>query len=67
MDAVLDARTQATRMEHEPDEVKTPPAPAPPLEVVDLAQSGNRLQAIRRYRQLRGASYEDAQAAIRDV
>jgi hypothetical protein len=54
-------------MEYEADEAEAPPTPAPPPEVVELAQSGNRLEAIRRYRQLRGGSYEDAQTAIRDV
>jgi hypothetical protein len=44
-----------------------PAALTPPLEVVELARSGNRLEAIRRYRELRGGSYEEAQAAIREV
>ena len=48
------------------DRTESPP-PAPPLEVVELARSGNRLEAIRRYRELRGGSHEEAQAAIREV
>jgi hypothetical protein len=67
MDAAAGVRTQATGMEYEANEAQEPPTPAPPPEVVELAHSGNRLEAIRRYRQLRGGSYEDAQSAIRDV
>jgi hypothetical protein len=67
MDAAPDVRRQATRMEHEPNEAEEPPTPTPPPEVVELAHSGNRLEAIRRYRQIRGGSYEDAQTAIREV
>jgi uncharacterized caspase-like protein len=54
-------------MEYEPNEAEEPPTPAPPPDVVELAHSGNRLEAIRRYRALRGGSYEDAQTAIGDV
>jgi hypothetical protein len=54
-------------MTYEPEEGCEPPVPTPPPEVVDLARSGNRLEAIRRYRELRGGSHEEAQAAIRDV
>jgi hypothetical protein len=41
--------------------------PSLPPEVVELARSGNRLEAIRRYRELVGGSYEQAHAAIRNV
>ena len=54
-------------MENEPDAAAELPIAPIPLEVVELARSGNRLEAIRRYRQLRGGSHEDAQTAIREV
>ncbi|WP_156764667.1 hypothetical protein [Mycobacterium sp. 1081908.1] len=52
-------------MTHEPHPACEPVPP--PAEVVELARSGHRLEAIRRYRELRGVSYEEAQAAVREV
>ena len=36
----------------------------PPPEVVELARSGRRLEAIRRYRELTGATPEEARAVV---
>jgi ribosomal protein L7/L12 len=33
-------------------------------DVIELARAGNRLGAIKRYRELTGASLADAQAAV---
>jgi ribosomal protein L7/L12 len=40
-----------------------PLAEVPP-EIVELARSGNTLQAIKRYRELTGASLEDARSVV---
>jgi ribosomal protein L7/L12 len=46
----------------EPDEDETA-EPLPP-EIVELARSGHRLEALRRYRDLTGADLDEARDAI---
>jgi len=42
---------------------ETPAAGAPP-EVVELAQAGDRMGALKKYRELTGAGMEEAQAVV---
>ena len=67
MDAARGVRRKSTRMTYECEEGGELAVPMPPPEVIELARSGNRLEAIRCYRELSGGSHEEAQAAIRDV
>ena len=40
------------------------PSAGVPAEVLELAQAGNTLEALKLYRQMTGASLEDARAAV---
>jgi ribosomal protein L7/L12 len=42
----------------------TPPSATAPADVVDLARAGKSMDAIRRYRELTNASFEDARAVV---
>jgi ribosomal protein L7/L12 len=58
------ARLQGTtyvmmgRADHRPDEIPVP------QEVVDLARAGDKMGALKRYRELTGLGFAEAQAAI---
>jgi hypothetical protein len=43
------------------------PAAEIPAEVVELARSGNRVEAMRLYRDLMNASVEEAREALRKI
>ncbi len=45
----------------------TPPSSELPADVVELARSGDRLGAIKRYRELTGADVKEARAKIDEV
>jgi ribosomal protein L7/L12 len=45
----------------------TPPASELPADVVALAQAGDRLGALKRYRELTGADLQEAQARIAEI
>jgi ribosomal protein L7/L12 len=42
----------------------SPPSDGVPQEIVDLVHSGNKIEAIRQYRILTGASLQDAQKVV---
>jgi ribosomal protein L7/L12 len=42
----------------------TPPTAGAPAEVRQLAQAGKTIDAIKRYRELTGASFEDARGVV---
>jgi ribosomal protein L7/L12 len=44
-----------------------PPATAMPAAVVELAQNGNKMAALAKYRELTGAGLGEAQAAIESL
>ena len=50
--------TPMGRADHRPDETSVPP------EIVELVRAGKKLDALRRYRELTGASGKQAQAVI---
>jgi hypothetical protein len=41
-----------------------PPSEGVPQEIVDLAHAGNKIEAIKQYRILTGASFEDARNVV---
>jgi hypothetical protein len=45
-------------------EIEAPLAPVVPDEIVALARSGRRLEAIQRYRALTGATIEEARLVV---
>ena len=45
----------------------TPPSADLPPDVVELVRAGQRLEAVKRYRQLTGADVKEAQARISEV
>ena len=52
--------------EHLGIEPPGPPAGVP-LDVIDLASSGNRIAAIKRYRELTGADLEEAKRVVSQI
>jgi len=53
--------TPMGRADHRPDETPVPP------EIVELVRAGKKLDAIKRYREMTGASGQQAQAVINAI